>query len=105
MYRAARIWAPCSMRERLMRSFRPTRLNARWSTRRACGVSSRTTRKWSATTTSAPESSRSCTVVIRRELLQEHPGIAEVVYQGFCDAKKAAQDKYRIGLIFNNMDT
>ena len=45
------------------------------------------------------------TVVIRRELLKEHPGIAEVVYNGFCDAKKAAQDKYRFGLIFNNMDT
>src|SRR5262249_13544110 len=45
------------------------------------------------------------TVVIRRELLKEHPGIAEVVYKGFCDAKKAAEDKYRLGLIFNNMDT
>jgi 4,5-dihydroxyphthalate decarboxylase len=45
------------------------------------------------------------TVVIRRELLKEHPGIAEVVYKGFCDAKKAAEDKYRHGLIFNNMDT
>ena len=45
------------------------------------------------------------TVVMRRELLKEHPGVAEVVYKGFCDAKKAAEDKYRHGLIFNNMDT
>jgi 4,5-dihydroxyphthalate decarboxylase len=45
------------------------------------------------------------TVVIRRELLKGHPGIAEAVYKGFCDAKKAAEDGYRLGLIFNNMDT
>jgi len=45
------------------------------------------------------------TLVIRRELLKEHPGIAEVVHKGFCDAKKAAEDKYRHGLVFNNMDT
>jgi len=45
------------------------------------------------------------TVVIRRELLKEHPGVAEAVYKGFCDAKKAAEDRYRFGLIFNNMDT
>jgi len=39
------------------------------------------------------------TVVIRRELLKEHPGIAEAVYKGFCDAKKAAEDRYRLGAL------
>jgi 4,5-dihydroxyphthalate decarboxylase len=45
------------------------------------------------------------TVVMRRQLLKEHPEVAQAVYKGFCDAKKAAQDRYRFGLIFNNMDT
>ena len=44
-------------------------------------------------------------VVMRRELLEEPLGIAEAVYKGFCDAKRAAEDRYRHGLIFNNMDT
>ncbi|ADW68432.1 PhnD/SsuA/transferrin family substrate-binding protein [Granulicella tundricola] len=45
------------------------------------------------------------TVVIRRDLLKQHPELAQAIYQGFCDAKKAAEDKYRHGLIFNSMGT
>lgn len=37
------------------------------------------------------------TVVIRRELLKEHPGLARSIYQGFCDSKKAAMEQYRKG--------
>ncbi len=44
------------------------------------------------------------TVVIRRDLLEEVPELAKAVYQGFCDAKKAAMDRYEYGLIFHNMD-
>ncbi len=43
------------------------------------------------------------TVVISREVLAQHPYLARTVYQGFCDAKNAAADQYRRGLIFNNM--
>lgn len=35
------------------------------------------------------------TVVIRRELLAAHPGLAEAVYKGYCDAKSVAMDYYR----------
>ena len=45
------------------------------------------------------------TVVIHRDFLDRHPGIVEAVYNGFCDAKKVAEDRYRHGLIFNNMGT
>ncbi len=45
------------------------------------------------------------TVVVRRDLLAEHPELAQSVYRGFCEAKKAAEDKYKHGLIFNNMGT
>ena len=45
------------------------------------------------------------TVVIRRELLNQHPELAQSVYKGFCDAKKTAEEKYKQGLIFNSMGT
>ena len=45
------------------------------------------------------------TVVIRKGLLEEHPELAMAAYEGFYDAKKAAMDRYRHGLIFHNMDT
>lgn len=45
------------------------------------------------------------TVVIRKELLAQHPGLAQVIYRGFCDAKEAAMEQYRTGMIFNNMGT
>jgi 4,5-dihydroxyphthalate decarboxylase len=44
------------------------------------------------------------TVVIRKDLLEQHPELANAAYQGFCDAKKAAMDRYQHGLIFHNMD-
>ena len=45
------------------------------------------------------------TVVIRKDLLAKHPGLAKNVYQGFCDAKDAAVKEYEHGHIFNNMGT
>jgi 4,5-dihydroxyphthalate decarboxylase len=45
------------------------------------------------------------TVVMRRDLLNQHPGLSQTVYKGFCDAKKLAEDRYRHGLIFNSMAT
>ncbi len=45
------------------------------------------------------------TVVVRRDLLAAHPGLAQAIYKGFCDSKKAAEEKYRHGLIFNSMGT
>ena len=45
------------------------------------------------------------TVVIRRDLLARNPELAKSVYKGFCDAKKAAEDKYKHGLIFNSAET
>ena len=45
------------------------------------------------------------TVVIRRDLLKRHSDLALSIYQGFCDAKKAAEEKYKHGLIFNSMGT
>ena len=44
------------------------------------------------------------TVVMRRQLLKEHPGIAEVIYKGFCDAKRTAEERYRHWMIFNSMN-
>lgn len=43
------------------------------------------------------------TVAVRRDLLERHPELAQSVYKGFCDAKKAAEDQYKHGLIFNSM--
>jgi 4,5-dihydroxyphthalate decarboxylase len=45
------------------------------------------------------------TVVIRRDLLEQHPELVKFVYQGFCDAKKSAVEEYENGLIFNSMGT
>ena len=45
------------------------------------------------------------TVVIRKDTLQQIPGIAQAVYQAFCDAKEAAVKQYEHGHIFNNMET
>ena len=45
------------------------------------------------------------TVVIRRDLLKQHPELGKSIYKGFCDAKKTAEQRYKHGLIFNNMDT
>jgi len=45
------------------------------------------------------------TVVVRRALLEQNPQLAQVIYKGFCDAKIAAEEKYRHGLIFNSMGT
>jgi 4,5-dihydroxyphthalate decarboxylase len=43
------------------------------------------------------------TVVMRRDLLAQHPDLARTIYRGFCDAKDVAMDRYRKGLIFNNI--
>ena len=45
------------------------------------------------------------TVVMRKELLTQHPSLAKTVYQSFCDAKDVAMEQYRRGMIFNNMGT
>lgn len=44
------------------------------------------------------------TVVVRKELLAQHPGLAQAIYRGFCDAKDVAIEQYKAGLIFNNMN-
>ncbi len=45
------------------------------------------------------------TVVVRKELLSEHPGVVNAIYKGFCDSKDVAIENYQKGLIFNNMAT
>ncbi len=45
------------------------------------------------------------TVVARKDLLAQHPGLAQAVYKGFCDAKASAMEQLKTGLIFNNMAT
>src|SRR5271170_3486911 len=45
------------------------------------------------------------TVVIRKNLLAEHSGLAKTIYQSFCDAKDVAVKEYEHGRIFNNMET
>ena len=45
------------------------------------------------------------TVVLRKDLLAQHPELAKRAYEGFCEAKKAAVDKIKHGLIFNSMGT
>ena len=45
------------------------------------------------------------TVVLRRDLLAQHPELAQSVYKGFCDAKGAAAEMYKHGMIFNSMGT
>jgi ABC-type nitrate/sulfonate/bicarbonate transport system substrate-binding protein len=45
------------------------------------------------------------TVVIRKDTLEQHPGLAQAAYKGFCEAKDAAVKEYEHGHIFNNMAT
>ncbi|ART68445.1 4,5-dihydroxyphthalate decarboxylase [Mycobacterium dioxanotrophicus] len=44
------------------------------------------------------------TVVIRRDLVERHPGLARSVYRAFCDAKDVVAQQYRTGRIFNHVD-
>ena len=44
------------------------------------------------------------TVVIRKDLLAQHPGLARAIYQGFCDAKDIAMEHYRRGRMEQHMD-
>jgi ABC-type nitrate/sulfonate/bicarbonate transport system substrate-binding protein len=44
------------------------------------------------------------TVVIRKDILAENPGLAKTIYQSFCEAKDAAVKAYEHGRIFNNME-
>lgn len=43
------------------------------------------------------------TVVMRRQLVNQHPDLARAVYKAFCDSKDHAMDGYRFGRIFNNI--
>ncbi len=43
-------------------------------------------------------------VVVRKELVARHPGLATAIYKGFCAAKAVAMERYRTAMIFNNMD-
>ena len=45
------------------------------------------------------------TVVVRRDLAAAHPEVVRAVYRGFCDAKRAAVERYAEGMTFNNMAT
>ena len=45
------------------------------------------------------------TVVVRRDLLVKHSELGQSLYKGFCDAKRAAEERYKHGLIFNSMGT
>lgn len=44
------------------------------------------------------------TVVLRRDLLAQHPDLARTIYRGFCAAKDVATENYKKGLIFNNIN-
>jgi 4,5-dihydroxyphthalate decarboxylase len=44
------------------------------------------------------------TVVIRREILSQNPGLAKVIYKGFCDAKDIAMEHYRKNMFEQSMD-
>ena len=43
------------------------------------------------------------TVVVRRDLLAQHPELAEAVYRGFCEAKDLMIEKYTKGQTFNSV--
>ncbi|BBY56597.1 4,5-dihydroxyphthalate decarboxylase [Mycobacterium koreense] len=43
------------------------------------------------------------TVVVRRDLLKGHPGLADALYRGFCDAKDVATQHYRDGMTKQHM--
>jgi len=45
------------------------------------------------------------TVVLKKELANDHPAVAASVYQGFCDAKHAMTEQYVKAMTFNNMAT
>lgn len=44
------------------------------------------------------------TVVVRRDLLTERPGLVRAVHEAFGRAKDATMDRYRAQRVFNNMD-
>lgn len=44
------------------------------------------------------------TIVVRKDVLADNPGLAGALYQAFCDAKEAAVKTYEHLRIFNNMD-
>ena len=44
------------------------------------------------------------TVVVTRELADEHPDLVRAVYKGFCDAKDAMQERYVGGMMFDNVN-
>lgn len=44
------------------------------------------------------------TVVMRKELVAQHPGLARAIYQGFCDARDVATKRYQMGMIFNHIE-
>ncbi len=44
------------------------------------------------------------TVVVRRELLVQHPGLARAIYQGFCDSKNVMMEQYRKGRVQQHAD-
>jgi len=43
------------------------------------------------------------TVVVRKELLEQHPSLAQAIYRGFCDAKDVVMQQYRTSRIFNHI--
>ena len=43
------------------------------------------------------------TIVIRRELLTQHPNLAQTIYRGFCDSKEVAMEQYRNGALKQHM--
>lgn len=44
------------------------------------------------------------TVVVTRELADNHPDVVRAIYRGFCAAKDGIQEQYVKGMTFNNMD-
>ncbi len=45
------------------------------------------------------------TVVVKKELVADHPEIVKAVYKGFCEAKAAEQEKLVRNMTFNNVGT
>ena len=43
------------------------------------------------------------TVVVRKQLADDHPEVVKAVYQGFCAAKNATVEQFVKGMTFNNM--
>lgn len=44
------------------------------------------------------------TIVVRRDLLARHPGLATAIYRGFCEAKDVAMQRYRDGMTKQHMN-